>query len=80
MRSKIIIDIDGNTYSARFPLVLSTGSAIFKMKAFEDYGSMMAKPFVHYVPVKMDLSDFESQLKWARDHDDELEQIGRRGR
>lgn len=69
MQSKIIIDIDGNTYSARFPLVLSTASAIFKMKAFEDYGSLLAKPFVHYVPVKMDLSDLEERLHWAKNND-----------
>lgn len=69
MQSKIIIDIDGNTYSARFPLVLSTASAIFKMKAFEDYGSLLAKPFVHYVPVKMDLSDLEERLQWAKNND-----------
>ena len=57
--NKIIIDIDGNTYSRRFPTLLATGSAVMKLHAFDDIGVIPAKPWVHYIPVKMDLSDFE---------------------
>lgn len=55
--AKIMIDIDGNTYSGRFPQLLYLGSAVFKIKAFEDVATMMSEPWKHYVPIKMDLSD-----------------------
>ena len=58
MNKKIIVDIDGNTYSGRFPIVLSTASAIFKIAIFTDLGFMMAQPWEHYVPVRMDMLDF----------------------
>lgn len=59
---KIIIDIDGNSYSARFPVVLSTGSVVFKMAAFEDVNTIVAVPWEHYVPVKLDSSDLEESI------------------
>ena len=35
---KILIDTDGITFSARFPLLLKLGVVVFKMLAFEDAG------------------------------------------
>ena len=32
--SKIIVDIDGNTYSGRFPKILCLGSVILKISIF----------------------------------------------
>ena len=69
MASKIIMDIDGNTYSARFPVLLSTTSVIFKLAAFDDFGSLMAEPWMHYIPVRMDFKDLEKKLKWAQEND-----------
>jgi hypothetical protein len=54
-KNKILIDIDGTTYSLRYPQLLSSGSAVFKIAAFEDIDTLLAKPWVHYVPIKMDL-------------------------
>ncbi|HEY5235443.1 MAG TPA: glycosyl transferase family 90, partial [Rhabdochlamydiaceae bacterium] len=33
------------------------------------------KPYVHYVPVKDDLSDLLEQIQWSKDHDDLCKQI-----
>ena len=44
-RFKIIVDIDGNTYSGRFPVVLSSSSVVFKIAVFKDIGSFMAQPW-----------------------------------
>ena len=70
MKSKIIIDIDGYSFSRRFPELLKTGSAILKIHAFKDIGSVLGKPWVHYIPVKMDLSDLEEKIEWARENDE----------
>jgi hypothetical protein len=67
--SKIIIDIDGNSYSGRFPFLLELGSAVFKIFAFDDLITMGVTSGEHYVAVKMDLSDFKEKLDWARAND-----------
>jgi hypothetical protein len=35
------------------------------------------KPYVHYIPVKNDMSDFLSQIEWAKSHDDEAREISK---
>lgn len=62
LKYKIILDIDGNSYSGRFPLVLSMGSAIFKLHTFQDISTILTEPWLHYVPVNLDLSDFKEKL------------------
>lgn len=59
VRFKVIIDIDGNTYSGRFPRILSTGSAIIKIYVFDDIATLSVQPWIHYIPVKFDLSDLK---------------------
>lgn len=74
-RYKIIFDIDGATFSARFASILKLGSAIFKAHAFEDIGSIGMKAWEHFVPVKMDLSDLEEKIEWARNNNQKLKEI-----
>ena len=78
--NKLIIDIDGFTYSHRLPLLMALESAVLKIAAFEDIGSILARPWEHYIPVKMDLSDLEEKILWAKEHDDELHSIAKRGK
>ena len=77
VRNKVILDIDGNSYSARFPQLLSSGFVVFKMSAFEAIGTILPMPWKNYIPVKMDLSDCQEMLEWAKTHDAELGQIAR---
>lgn len=79
-KRKIIIDIDGNTFSRRFPFYLLSGSVVFKMAVFEDIGNIITRPWEHYVPIRMDLSDLQEKLAWAKENDEELELIGSRGK
>ncbi len=37
------------------------------------------KPFVHYIPVKQDLSDLIDRIEWARSHDKEVQKIAKQG-
>ncbi|KAJ3070163.1 F-actin-capping protein subunit beta [Podochytrium sp. JEL0797] len=43
--------------------------------AFADWYMSHLIPFVHFVPVKMDLSDLEDQLRWLRANDAKAQQI-----
>lgn len=56
---KIIIDIDGHTYSSRFTGLMKMGVAVMKISVFEDIGSIAAKPWEHYIPVDISLKDLE---------------------
>jgi sensor c-di-GMP phosphodiesterase-like protein len=42
---KVIIDIDGYTYSQRLTQLMKMGVAILKIKVFEDIGSILPQPW-----------------------------------
>ena len=78
--NKIIFDIDGATYSERFHKILKLDSVIFKIFTFDDIGTLAVRPWHHYVPVKMDLSDLDEKLEWAKTHDHEMKVIAQKGK
>lgn len=80
LKYKVIIDIDGNTYSGRFPALLSYSSVIFKIYVFEDVGNIFARAWEHYIPVHFNLSDFQSKMDWVKRNDKEAQKIAERGR
>jgi len=77
MEYNYILDLDGwvNAWSALFWKLLS-GSLVLKHDSnwcqwyYEDL-----KPYVHYVPVKKDLSDLQEKLEWCRNHLEECKEI-----
>ncbi|KAJ9108572.1 hypothetical protein QFC19_002288 [Naganishia cerealis] len=54
---KYIFDIDGNGWSARFKRLMSTNSLILKNTVFPEWYQDRIQAWVHYVPIKSDLSD-----------------------
>ena len=65
--------MDGTVAAYRFPWLLAGGSAVLKQesKYYEHFYSQL-KPWVHYVPVKPDLSDILEKVKWLVDNDDKV--------
>ena len=41
----------------------------------KDYYTEMLQPFVHYIPVKSDLSDLEEKYRWAEDNYEQARKI-----
>lgn len=78
-KHKYLLDIDGNTFSGRFVPFLHSGSLVFKATVFTEYFRDWLQPFVHFVPVELDLSDLEDKVKWALEHDREARQIALNG-
>ncbi len=37
--------------------------------------SHLLKPYIHYVPVKSDLSDLIEKIQWCRDNDEKCKEI-----
>ena len=52
---------------------MAGGSLIFKQDSeyYEHFYHQLV-PWVHYVPMKQDISDIEEKLQWAMEHDDEV--------
>ena len=81
---KYAIDIDGYTNAwSNFYIRLKLGCCVLKVDS--DYGYRQwyyhkLQPYVHYVPVKADLSDLFSQIEWVKAHQKEAEEIATAGR
>ena len=71
---------NGNDWSNRFRSLLSTGAAVFKQESsLYEFWEWGLKPWVHYIPVKRDLSDLPQLLQWAQQHDSEAKRIADAG-
>jgi len=73
--------IDGTVAAYRLPYLLAGGGAVFKTesKYFEHFYQDLL-PWVHYIPVKEDLSDLIERVQWARENDDQVAEISRNAR
>ena len=73
---KYIINIDGHVSAFRLSLELNMGSVILKVDSeWTVWYSRFLKPYIHYVPVKSDLSDLYEQIKWCKQNDDKCIEI-----
>jgi hypothetical protein len=73
-RYRYLIDIGGNGYSGRLKyLLFSKRPLLLVDRIYVEYFHHELIPYVHYVPVKMDLSDLVEKVLWLRNHPQEGE-------
>lgn len=71
LQHKFLVYSDGNTLSDRMRLLLASGSVILRIASpYVEFYTSLLKPYVHYVPVREDLSDLFAQRAWALQHPD----------
>jgi hypothetical protein len=78
---KYIINIDGHVSAFRLTLEMNMGCVILLVES--DYSLWCSKDlveYVHYVPVKKDLSDLIDKIKWCKSHDKECEEMTKKCR
>lgn len=64
-----------------FPWRLLSGSLTLKQESDEvQYFYSALEPFVHYVPIKNDMSDLVEKIAWAKEHDAECRKIAENAR
>jgi hypothetical protein len=75
---RYILHIDGFVSGWRLALELCSMSVILKVDSpwIEHYYHHLI-PWVHYIPIKADLSDLIQTIEWCRTHDDECFEIAR---
>jgi hypothetical protein len=63
---KYVLDIDGNGWSGRFKRLITSNSLVFKSTIYPEWFSDRIAPWVHYIPVQVDLSDLYDALIFFR--------------
>ncbi|KAI9020617.1 glycosyl transferase family 90-domain-containing protein [Hyaloraphidium curvatum] len=80
-RYRYVASIDGNGWASRFGALLAAGVAVFKQSSpFSEFFYSALKPWVHYVPMKADVSDALEKVAWADAHPEKVAAIAREGR
>ena len=75
---KYILSIEGNIAQFRLSLELSYNSVILLVKSDQYiWYQPLLKPWIHYVPIKSDLSDLMDKIHWCKTHDDKCKTIAR---
>jgi hypothetical protein len=78
---KYIIDIDGNGNSWEIIRRLELGSCILKVDSpWSLWHYSYLKPWIHYIPIAIDLSDLHEKLKWCVTNDSRAREIAMSGR
>lgn len=82
LRARFLLALEGNDVASSAKWMLYSNSVVLMPRpryttwACEHW----LRPFVHYVPVRPDLSDLEDMFQWCLAHDDECRAIARNGR
>ncbi|KAL7419480.1 hypothetical protein Q5752_006318 [Cryptotrichosporon argae] len=78
---KYLLDLDGNGWSARFKRLMSTNSVVLKSTIFPEWYTDRIQPWIHYVPIKADLTDVYDVLTFfTQGHDDLAREIAQAGK
>lgn len=73
---KYIVNIDGHVSAFRLSAELGSRSVVLIVQSkFKLWYAHMLEPYVHYIPVRADLCDLYTQIKWCKSHDAECFQI-----
>jgi hypothetical protein len=81
-KSRFLFDLDGNSFSSRYYTLLQSRSVVLKQTVFREWHDERLIPWVHYVPVSMDLGELSEILRWfASDEGNErAREIAEQGR
>ena len=77
-RYSFLIDLQGIGYSGRVKLLLFSGRCLFlQEREFEEWYYQFLKSYVHFIPLRNDLSDLEEKYIWAINNKDEVDKIAK---
>lgn len=73
---KYIVNIDGHVSAFRLSLELSMGCVILLVNSpYSMWYRKLLQPWVHYVPVKENLSDLLERVEWCQNNDSKCKEI-----
>ena len=75
---KYILNIDGNVSAFRLSSELNMNSVLLIVTSdYKLWFSNKLEPYVHYIPIKKDLSDLIKQIEWCKKNDKICEKIAK---
>lgn len=78
---KYILNIDGSVTAFRISAELAFGSVILKVDSkYKIWYLDLLEPFVHYIPIKKDLSDLKEKIEWCKLNQDHCKSIAKAAR
>jgi len=81
MQYKYLLIVSGNAFTTRTKKYFASNCCVFKQECpTEEFFDCMLKPYIHYIPVKRDLSDLTDQIYWAKSNDSKAKEIADNGR
>ncbi|KAJ3234102.1 capsule-associated protein CAP1 [Chytriomyces hyalinus] len=80
LRFRYHLITDGNTWPGRLMGFLATNSVVLYAGIFDDYWMQALIPWVHYIPVRINLDDLEERIQWLEENDDKARQISENAR
>ncbi|KAL4657016.1 protein O-glucosyltransferase 1 [Arapaima gigas] len=79
-RYKYLFNFRGVAASFRFKHLFLCGSLVFHVgEEWLEFFYPQLQPWVHYIPVKQDLSDLRELLQFVKENDDISQQVAKRG-
>ena len=73
---KYIINVDGHVSAFRLSLELQSKSCILIVDSkYIFWYKKLLQPYIHYIPIKSDLSDLLEKIKWCIDNDEKCKEI-----
>ncbi|KAF9470694.1 hypothetical protein BDN70DRAFT_998858 [Pholiota conissans] len=60
------IDVDGNGWSSRFKRLITSNALVFKSTIYPEWYTDHIAPWLHYIPIQIDLSDLWDALVFFR--------------
>lgn len=81
LQYKAIIMLEGNDISSGFKWALYSNSVVLTQRPTKTSWALeeLLEPWVHYIPLKHDLSDVEEQMQWIIDNPKGAKQIALQG-
>lgn len=78
---QVALVLGGFGAAFRTSIHLSTETAIVLQEyLYKEWFTDMMKPYIHYIPLREDLSDLEERMLWIRDNPVRVREIARNGR
>jgi hypothetical protein len=80
LKYKYIISIEGNDVSSGLKWMLLSNSVVLMPKPTWESWAMETRlePFVHYLPLKSDMSNVEEMIRWAEEYPEQTRMIAER--
>jgi len=79
-RHKYVMDVDGNSFTERFPSLLESGSLVFKSTRYREWFTDRLVAYRDYIPVNYNQSDLAEKVAWAHKNAELTAQITQHAR